>query len=795
MIAWAIEQIARYTRMPEERVEVQFMRLLASVGVTGFIVLVTAVVAFQPIFLGHQEYESFQVGRIISQDVFAPETIVFVSEVLTEQRRQQAVNNTNPVFDPPDPAVARQQTDQARRILDYISNIRADVYSTAEQKYDDIRQITALALDDTTIIQLFNMDDGLWHEIDTEIITIIERVMRDEIKSTDLPRIRSQLPTQVSVRFNDPREIDVIVSITSDLLRPNTIENVAATEQARQQALALVGDETRSFEAGQLIISSGSRITEADHEVLEHVGLLRTGERRAFAITRAFIASTVTTVIMGLYIGRFRPTLLSEDIKFLALLSALFLFALIGARVSLGSQIYIYPVAAFGLLFVAIIGAEVGIIGVIGLSFLIGIMSGNSLEIVMFMALGGIIGILNLRHAERLNSFFIAGLMVAAGNIAVVLLFNTSSPTLLTLILYGALNGILTAATAAVLLYLITSIFNLPTALKLMELSQPSQPLLQRLLREAPGTYQHSLQVANLAEQAANAIGANAELTRVSALYHDIGKMLNPVFFTENQTEGSNPHDTLNDPYRSADIIIGHVIEGDELARQYRLPNRIRDFIREHHGTSQVYVFYQQAIILAGGNEHDVDVNEFTYPGPMPQSRETGIMMLADGCEAAVRSNQPKSRADIEEVVHRVIDGRRKAGQLNESGLTLGDLETIETIFAEILQAIYHPRINYTEAISRVRKNLTQDSNPPKPENGGSVTALPQKPAPTINIPTTPQDIENDALPLAEVPRLRKNDDKNNKLDDTSSTPTETVRSTEEPAPDNSSPEQDNSHE
>jgi putative nucleotidyltransferase with HDIG domain len=794
MIAWATQQIARYTRIPEEQVEVLFMRLLASVGVTGFILLLTAIVAFQPIFLGHQEYEAFQVGRIIQQDVFAPETIVFVSDVLTEQRRQQAINNTNPVFDPPDPAVARQQTEQARRILDYIANIRADIYSTPEQKFDDIRQITALALDDTTINQLFSVDDSLWHEIDTEIITIIERVMRDEIKSTDLTRIRDQLlPTQVSVRFNDPREINVIVSITSNLLRPNTIENITATEEARQESLARIGDETRSFEAGQLIISSGSRITEADYEALEHIGLLRTGERRAFAITRALIASTITTVIMGLYIGRFRPTLLTDETHYLALLSALFVLALVGARISLGTQIYLYPVAAFGLLFVAIIGAEVGIIGVIGLSFLIGIMSGNSLEIVMFMALGGIIGILNLRHAERLNSFFIAGLMVAAGNIAVVLLFNTSSPTLITLILYGAMNGILTAAAAAVLLYLITFIFNLPTALKLMELSQPNQPLLQRLLREAPGTYQHSLQVANLAEQAANAIGANAELTRVSALYHDIGKMLNPVFFTENQTEGSNPHDTLNDPYRSADIIIGHVTEGDELARQYRLPNRIRDFIREHHGTSQVYVFYQQAIILAGGNENDVDIQEFTYPGPKPQSRETGILMLADGCEAAVRSNQPKSRTDIEDVIHRVIDGRRKAGQLNESGLTLGDLEMIETIFAEILQAIYHPRINYTEAISRVRKNLNAkldnyDGEATTPENSAHPMALPQKPAPAITIPkSTQQESDNDALPLAEVPRLRKNDDKAPKADEVA---TNNARADEQPAPD-----QDNDNE
>lgn len=792
MIGWAARQIARYFDLTEERATRLLWRAAAALSALGFVLVGTAIIAFEPIFLGQEEADAFQVGRIIQQDVFAPESVSFTSAVLTEQRRQQAVEDVRPIFNTPDPSVARQQIELARRILDFLGNIRADPYSTQEQKIRDAEQITALNLPQATLVQFFEIDDSTWQDMDSEILAILERVMRDEIKSADLPRIRSQLPTQVSVRFNDPREIDVVVSMVSDLLRANTTENVEATEQARQEALAAVGEETRSFEAGQLIIASGSRITQADYEVLEQVGLLRTEERQTQAIIRALLASVIALVIMGLYVSRFRPGLLTDQPSFLALVVGLFMVALAGARLGLSGEMYLYPAAALGLLYVAIVGAQIALIGMIGLAFLIGIMAGGDVEMIIFVAVGGIMGILNLRHPERLNSFFIAGVVVAVGNVAVVSLFNFN-PTesgqasdLPLLIVFALMNGVLTAATAVAALYVITMAFNLPTALKLVELSQPNQPLLQRLLREAPGTYQHSLQVSNLCEQAANAIGANAELVRVAALYHDIGKMLNPVFFTENQTEGGNPHDTLNDPYRSADIIIGHVTEGDELARHYRLPQRIRDFIREHHGTSQVYVFYQQAIIMAGEDENEVDIAEFTYPGPRPRSREAGIMLLADGCEAAIRARQPKSKADIQETLHQVIDGRRRAGELNDSGLTLGDLNRIEAIFLEILQAIYHPRIDYDEAVARARgqANAAREEaaraegipatadDPPATDDAPEPRPTPVKPpvkstAPPPAAPVRPvrEDADADHTPLAEVPRLRKSDDKPAKPD------------------------------
>jgi hypothetical protein len=264
--------------------------------------------------------------------------------------------------------------------------------------------------------------------------------------------------------------------------------------------------------------------------------------------------------------------------------------------------------------------------------------------------------------------------------------------------------------------------------------------------------------------------------------------MQNPMFFTENQRDIGNPHDALNDPYRSADIIISHVTGGDEMAKQYRLPARIRDFIREHHGTSEVYVFYKQAVILAGDDESLVDINDFTYPGPKPQSRETAVLMLADTCEAAVRSQQPETRQKIVEIVESVIDAKRKSGQLDESGLTLNDLKVIQNIYIDMLQAVFHPRINYAEAVARVRrggdralekKSQTAVAIEPevvdeKPTTQTRAAAVVNKresdTIPVVRVETTPKvskdqpaetpavtssDGDDDA-PMPEVPRLRR---------------------------------------
>jgi putative nucleotidyltransferase with HDIG domain len=241
--------------------------------------------------------------------------------------------------------------------------------------------------------------------------------------------------------------------------------------------------------------------------------------------------------------------------------------------------------------------------------------------------------------------------------------------------------------------YLLGSLPGMTTSLHLLEISRPTHPLQRQLLLKAPGTYHHTLIVSNMAERAADAVGADSLLTRVGAYYHDVGKTNRPYFFVENRNEDVDPHARL-DPYTSAQIIIGHVKDGIELARKYRLPRRVADFIPEHHGTMLAPYFYREAVKQAGGAEK-VDKSQFEYPGPKPASRETAIAMLADGAEATVRSKRPSSVEELEQIVSEAIQSRLLAGQLDESPLTMEDLCAVQRAFVDVLRGLQHPRIDY----------------------------------------------------------------------------------------------------
>lgn len=783
----AASLLVRYLGVPPEPAK----NALHVVGIIGaaltFVLVATLIVASDSLVIAGQDAGSLRIGSVPTRNILAPRSVTYESEILTERLRQETAANVAEVYDPPDPNVSRTQSQLARQILDFIVNVRRDPFATTEQKVQDIRQITALTLTDAQINRILSMSSETWQSVDDEVINVLERIMREPIREMDVGIIRNQLPTQVSIRFST-QESEVIVAIIEDLIRPNTFPNEAATEEARRRAVEAIIPVPRTFAANEVVARANEPLTAADLEALEKLGLLRSDDRRFQDFARAFLASILVVVTTGLYIARFERRLY-ENSRFIMLLAVIFLIVLAGARlVGTTAQIYLYPTAALALLYVSISTVRIAIIGIIDLAFLVGLMMGNSLEMATLVGAGGMMGMLTLRSTDRLNNYFVAGLIVSLVNTVVVTVFNLTVPgstmiggvELNLLVPFSLINGIFAAAAAIIGMYLVTALFNLPTSLKLSELSQPSHPLLQRLLREAPGTYQHSLQVGNLSEQAALAIHANAELVRVAALYHDIGKMKNAVFFSENQQIGSgNPHDVLDDPYRSADIIISHVTDGDDMARQYHLPHRIRDFIREHHGTTEVFVFYRKAVNAAGGDESAVDIDEFRYPGPRPQSRETAIMMIADSCESATRSIGPTSKQQVSEIVHDIIDSKMRTGQLDESGLTLNDLKAIQRIFVEMLQAVYHPRIDYKKVTStslvmptverpavvpRVRTTQVSGSSKAEP-----TSTAPEKPArrttDTIQakrvepVSRPPEDddlilLDDDDTPMPDVPAL-----------------------------------------
>ena len=692
------------------QVEQTLRASLIVISVILFLILMTMIVAFDDVFATN-DISQLEVNDITSRDIRASSSVSYTSNILTDQDQQAARDAVQPIYYPTDTDVARNQFERLQEILAFVDDVRADPYATEQQQVDDINQITSLELETEDIQAILEMDDATWGTVKNEISAVLETQMQDQIREDSLNNKIELIPNQVGVSFRGS-QLDVIVAVVEDLLRPNTFENIEETEAERELAAAGVPDRIRNFQQGETIVAAGTRISDLDYEALSETGLLLSDTLRGQNVLRAFLVSLLVCVLAVIYLWQVERRLFIDDTRLLAILSFIFLAMLLLTRfLGVQGDIYLFPTATLALVLVALSNHQIATMASFALALLAGVMAGNSLEVASLITVGGIVAALTLRRPERLNAFFVSGAYVSIASVIVVIIFRLAAPVedvqnaLLTPVAVQLLSSTMLAPAAAIaVMYVLTVAFNLPTPLKLLDLSQPNKPLLQRLLREAPGTYQHSLQVANLAEQAANSIGADAQLVHVAALYHDIGKMVNPIYFTENQQDTGNPHDTLNDPYRSADIIIDHVQEGVELAKQYRLPKRMRDFIQEHHGTTRVYVFYQQAIKQMGGDADAVDASDFSYPGPKPRSRETSLLMLADSCEAAIRSMKPSTKREIQDVIDKIFDDKRQQGQLDESDLTLSDLNEIRKIFVEVLQGVFHPRINYREAVSRTQR-------------------------------------------------------------------------------------------
>ena len=374
---------------------------------------------------------------------------------------------------------------------------------------------------------------------------------------------------------------------------------------------------------------------------------------------------------------------------------------------------FVFPAAAAVMLLSVLLDFQVAVVSAGFLALYLGIVAGNAFDVTFFAFLSGVAGAAVIWRAERIMTFLWAGLGVAVSVYASALLFSLIGGSLSiasggTLLWNAVANGVLSASLTFLSFSVLGRIFGITTHLQLLELAHPNQPLLYRVAREAPGTYHHSIMVSNLAESAVEHVGGDPLFTRVAVLYHDVGKVLRPSFFVENQANRANVHDAL-DPRTSARIIQEHVLDGVRLAKKAHLPQSIIDVIQQHHGTSLIKYFYTEAM----NSGEEVDEAEFRYPGPKPQTKEAGVIMLADSVEAAVRaaSQSGKLYEDIPQPdgkpvrraarLHMVVDGvirsRLDDGQLDECDLTLKQIEEVRRAFISVLEGIYHPRVEYPE--------------------------------------------------------------------------------------------------
>jgi len=642
-------------------------------------------------------------GDVAPRDIPAPRRITYESAIRTADQQRLAEEAVEPVYTAPDADLAREQLKRARQVLDYLSSVRADSFATPAQRRAWVLAVPELAdphLPIDVVDGLLALPDESWGRVQLETWDVVAETMAQGVREDAIEEARQGVRSQVGLHLSE-EEAAVTAALAQRLIAPNSFYDEAATQAARDRAREEVSPVLISLEAGEVIVREGERVTALDLEALEELGLRQSRTRWTDVLGQGALAAA-GVVLLGLFLARFQADVLREGRKLLllSLLLALFLFLvrlMVPDRTVLR---YLFPGPALAMLVTATLGPQVGVAVSVLMGAGAGLIGDNSLELAAYVTVGGLIATLALRRVDRPGTLFRAALFVALAHVVVLAGFRLPLQRMDLLetalhLLAAAVNGVLSASLALGGLFLIGPLFDIITTFRLIELSRPDHPLLQRLLREAPGTYHHSLMVANLAEQAAERIGANPLLTRVGAYYHDIGKVVRPYFFIENQVEGVNPHGRL-DPYTSTEIITGHVRDGLELARRYRLPARVRAFIPEHHGTNRASFQYERAVELAGDPEL-VNEADFHHQGPKPQSKETALVMLADGCEAVVRARRPSTPEEMAQVVGEVFDRTLRNGQLDECPITLQELSIVRASFISTLKGVFHPRIRYPE--------------------------------------------------------------------------------------------------
>jgi cyclic-di-AMP phosphodiesterase PgpH len=655
-------------------------------------------------------------GSVASQDVMSPYAVTYQSQVLTDELKQEVAQGVEPIYTRQDSAIARQQLNHLKDALTFIDSVRNDQFASQEQKFTDLAALDGIYLSQDSAEQILELSDVRWQTVRQESVVILEQVMRTAIREVDLEETRQQLPSLVSLSLSED-QVNLVVELASAFVAPNSVYSEEATEAARQEAIQGITPISRSIVAGEFIVRRGEIVQAADIEALQEVGLLTSfsGWQNQAGTLAVVVLCTVLIILYFLS----HSYILRNTKKLIVLLVLFLIFLGLSRYVSPGHLVipYLFPMAAYSLLIAALIDRRTALFTTIPLAILAAYGLPHALDLTLYYSLGGLMGLLILRRPQRLSAYVsVAGIIAVSGSV-VLIAYRIIDPAtdvagLATLIAASVFYGVASSGLTVLLEYALAPLLDLTTTLQLVELSRPDHPLLQRLLREIPGTYQHTLQVANLAEQAAERIQANSMLARVGALYHDIGKMKNPQFYIENQGPNQlNTHDDMP-PEDSAAIIIDHVHYGLELAKKYRLPSRIRDFIPEHHGTLITRYQYGKALEIANGDESLIDKSKFRYPGPRPQSVETALVMLADGCEAYVRSQNPETDEALQILIKDMVDRRVALGQLNNTELTLRDLKVIIDSFTTTLKGTYHARVDYPkDEISSPGDQQTSDDD------------------------------------------------------------------------------------
>jgi cyclic-di-AMP phosphodiesterase PgpH len=653
-----------------------------------------------------------KVGDLAPTDIRAPKAATFTNPVLTDAAQASARNEVKPQYDFTSEraiAIAAEQLDHFATSVAPLDTAFEAKTSTADRQSLIDAYLPKLSTETQTVLQ--TMKSERWAAVRTEAARVLDVTERTELRDTEVAITRQRISEQMAGGLSDG-ERRLAAELIGPLLIPNSSFSETLTQQEQDRAAAAVPPVIEQFVQGEVIIRAGGKISDVDLVRIQNLGLDVSHPDYA-GLAGWFVLSVLLVVLLLAWVWRFRRAFWHRN-NVLFLLGLLIVFSTLALKITAGRATlpFILPIAAVGILVTVLLDAEAATIVTIIIAIVAGATNGPSLELATYVLLGGLAGILAIRRGDRLQTFIQAGAAVFVAQALVVTTYSLLGERDLAGVvqLIGA-AGVSAggAAVAAVGSFAVLgNLFGLLTVFQLLELANPSQPLLRRLLVETPGTYHHSLMVGNLAERAAETIGADPLITRVAAFYHDVGKLANPAAFIENQAGGENVHDAL-EPEESAQILKQHVADGIDVAYRAKLPKSVIAFIPQHHGTAIMSYFYakarEEAAAPFGGLDTEegrraadaVDPRRYRHAGPKPQSREAALIMLADGVEASVRSLASRDEGAIRSMVGRIIAERMEDGQFDECDLTLRDISRAQEAFVSQLLGMYHQRVAYPQ--------------------------------------------------------------------------------------------------
>ncbi|MGM9992685.1 MAG: HD family phosphohydrolase [Candidatus Bruticola sp.] len=655
----------------------------------------------------------FEVGKPAPWDIKASRSVQIVDDARWNKAKEEAAAQVASIekISPQSLEIAKNKIDQTFEIIREAQRRKASGKFTNEEA-SAISIEVPLNLQLSTVKSLLASSVPSLEQYYTNSEHILGIVMqtgvREDEKEAAYKRIEQEARSLPGLTESNAA---IDAEIAKAALIPNKFIDYNATQQAKIQAQEQVEPITKTIIPGQIIIREGDIVCERDIHVLEALGVYKKGITWSsifISLTMVLILQSIACVYVKLYVPQ-----LYTNLRLTFGTAALCAVFIVVSHYTTMLSPYLLPIAFTSMLISILACPLLALLSVSMLGIYAGVMT-NTLEAAVSVLTTGMVGALAVQSASKRWNVVTASLWVWLTNVLVVVLFSLSGGGSLDKIaidalFYGGLNGLLPALIAAGALPFLEGALKVTTHIRMLELANPNEAALHELLNKAPGTYMHSIMVANLAEAAAQSIGADSMLCRAGAYYHDLGKMKQPNMFVENQTGQENPHDKLP-PALSAMIVISHVNLGKELALKYKLPPEIAKFIPEHHGTNLASFFYQKA---KAQEDEPVFAEDFRYPGPRPQSKETAIVMICDGIEAASRTLPVPSRENLKNLIDKIVNSIINNHQLDDCPLSMRDINTVKASILRSLTSHYHNRVAYPDSKSLGKKSASTTPTPP----------------------------------------------------------------------------------